>query len=159
MGCHFLLRGIFPTQGSNLCHLHCRQILYRLSYGGSPSSDLNKIKVYFSIRYNSSWYNNSALCRQRGPSSFYLVTLLFLKFCSYLHISKSACNEKALISSFYSRGKNSKTVHNSFTYFSLARTQSHSHTNSKGRWKTVLCVFFFLGIYVPGYNYVTRKEE
>ena len=25
-GCHFLLQGIFPTQGSNLGPLHCRQI-------------------------------------------------------------------------------------------------------------------------------------
>ena len=34
MGCHFLLQGIFPTQGSNphlLRLLHCRQILYPLS--------------------------------------------------------------------------------------------------------------------------------
>ena len=33
----FLLRGIFPTQGSNmhfLCLLHCRQILYLLSHRG-----------------------------------------------------------------------------------------------------------------------------
>ena len=33
-GCHFLLQGIFQTQGSNLhllCLLHCRQILYPLS--------------------------------------------------------------------------------------------------------------------------------
>ena len=29
---HFLLQGIFPTQGSNLGLLHCRQILYRLSH-------------------------------------------------------------------------------------------------------------------------------
>ena len=31
MGCHFLLQGIFPTQGLNLhllCLLHCRHILY-----------------------------------------------------------------------------------------------------------------------------------
>ena len=34
--CHFLLQGIFPTQGSNLCLLHCRQILYQLSHLGSP---------------------------------------------------------------------------------------------------------------------------
>ena len=27
-GCHFLLHGIFPTQGSNPCLLHCWQILY-----------------------------------------------------------------------------------------------------------------------------------
>ena len=34
--CHFLLQGIFPTQGSNLGLLHCRQILYCLSHQGSP---------------------------------------------------------------------------------------------------------------------------
>ena len=38
MGCHFLLQGIFPTQGSNRGLLHCRWILYRLSYEGSLSS-------------------------------------------------------------------------------------------------------------------------
>ena len=32
VGCRFLLHGIFPTQGWNLSLLHCRQILYRLSY-------------------------------------------------------------------------------------------------------------------------------
>ena len=34
VGCHFLLHGIFPTQGSNphlLGLLHCRQILYSLA--------------------------------------------------------------------------------------------------------------------------------
>ena len=39
-GCHFLLRGIFSTQGLNpclLCLLHCRQILYLLSHWGSLS--------------------------------------------------------------------------------------------------------------------------
>ena len=38
MGCHFLLQGIIPTQGSNLhlpCLLHCRQILYLLRRHGS----------------------------------------------------------------------------------------------------------------------------
>ena len=34
--CHFLLQGIFPTQALNPGPLHCRQILYRLSYKGSP---------------------------------------------------------------------------------------------------------------------------
>ena len=34
VGCHFLLQGIFPTQGSNLALLHCRQILYQLSHQG-----------------------------------------------------------------------------------------------------------------------------
>ena len=36
VGCHFLLQGIFPTQGSNLGLSHCRQTLYPLSHQGSP---------------------------------------------------------------------------------------------------------------------------
>ena len=35
VGCHALLQGIFPIQESNLGLLHCRQILYQLSYQGS----------------------------------------------------------------------------------------------------------------------------
>ena len=33
---HFLLQGIFLTQGLNPGLLHCWQILYQLSYQGSP---------------------------------------------------------------------------------------------------------------------------
>ena len=36
VGCHFLLQGNFPTQELNPSLLHCRQILYQLSYEGSP---------------------------------------------------------------------------------------------------------------------------
>ena len=35
VGCHFLLQGIFPTQGSNPSLLHCRQTLYPLNHQGS----------------------------------------------------------------------------------------------------------------------------
>ena len=35
-GCHALLQGIFPTQGSNSGLPYCRQILYHLSHKGSP---------------------------------------------------------------------------------------------------------------------------
>ena len=34
VGCHFLLQGIFLTQGSNLGLLYCMQILYHLSPSG-----------------------------------------------------------------------------------------------------------------------------
>ena len=41
VGCHaLLLQGIFPTQGSNPGLPHCRQILYCLSYQGSPGIKL-----------------------------------------------------------------------------------------------------------------------
>ena len=36
VGCHFILQGIFLTQESNPGLLQCRQILYCLSYQGSP---------------------------------------------------------------------------------------------------------------------------
>ena len=39
VGCHSLLKGIFPTQGSKPDLLHCRRILYHLSHQGSPWSD------------------------------------------------------------------------------------------------------------------------
>ena len=37
VGCHFLLQGIFPTQGLNPGLPHCRKMLYHLSHQGSPS--------------------------------------------------------------------------------------------------------------------------
>ena len=38
VGCHFLLQGIFLTQGLNPCLLWYRQILYRLSHQESPET-------------------------------------------------------------------------------------------------------------------------
>ena len=38
VGCHFLLQGIFLTQGLNPGLLQCRQILYRLSHQGTSDS-------------------------------------------------------------------------------------------------------------------------
>ena len=45
VGCLSLLQEIFPTQGSNPGLLHCRQILYQLSYQGvfpKSASDLTQ---------------------------------------------------------------------------------------------------------------------
>ena len=36
VGCHVFLQGIFPTQGLKPGLLHCRHILYHLSYQRSP---------------------------------------------------------------------------------------------------------------------------
>ena len=40
VGCHFLLQGIFPTQGTNPGLTHCRRILYHLNPGLCPSEKL-----------------------------------------------------------------------------------------------------------------------
>ena len=42
VGSHSLLQVIFPSQGSNPGLLHCRQILYHLSYQGSHLSYMLK---------------------------------------------------------------------------------------------------------------------
>ena len=45
VGCHTLIQGIVPTQGSNPGLLHCRQILYQLSRKGSHKKNPNKTKI------------------------------------------------------------------------------------------------------------------
>ena len=45
--CHFLLQGIFPTQGSNPGLPHCRQRLYHLSHQGSPFLLREILNSYF----------------------------------------------------------------------------------------------------------------
>ena len=57
MGSLSLLQGIFPTQGSNPGLLHCRRILYQLSYKGSPRI-LEWVAYPFSS--GSSWLTNRA---------------------------------------------------------------------------------------------------
>ena len=42
--CHFLLQGIFATQGSNPSLLHCRQTLYGLSHQGNFLTDTTEIQ-------------------------------------------------------------------------------------------------------------------
>ena len=42
VGSHALLQGIFPTQGSTPGLLHCRRILYQLSYKGCMYFEINK---------------------------------------------------------------------------------------------------------------------
>ena len=45
VGCHFLVQGIFPTQGWNSGLLHCRQILYCLSHQRT-NSEMKFIKPF-----------------------------------------------------------------------------------------------------------------
>ena len=50
VGCHSLLRGIFPTQGSNPGLLHCSQIRYYLSHQrGPPAGGQSEKCTYLSI--------------------------------------------------------------------------------------------------------------
>ena len=61
VGCHFLFQGIFPTQGSNLGLLYCRQILYWLSYKG-----------------RSDWYIYTHIC-------IYIAICMHIKLLVFFH--------------------------------------------------------------------------
>ena len=76
-----LLQEIFPTQESNQGLLHCRQILYQLSYQGSPNSparDWTSIPCtgrwhlkYWTTR-KPVWNNMPSLCFGRRRNLFFL---------------------------------------------------------------------------------------
>ena len=50
VGSRSLLQGFFPTQGSNPGLLHCRQVLYQLSYQGSPGGREWGLIKWFLVR-------------------------------------------------------------------------------------------------------------
>ena len=52
VGSHPLLQVIFPTQGWNPGLPHCRQILYQLSYQGSPSLIIREMQIKITVIYN-----------------------------------------------------------------------------------------------------------
>ena len=56
MGCHSLLQENFPTQGSNLGLLYCRQILNHLSHQESLYSRLHAVKIDYDIKYHLKYY-------------------------------------------------------------------------------------------------------
>ena len=67
VGSHFLLQGIFLTQGQNLAALPYRQILYHLSPQGSPGG----LKVYLTLMTLKTYlFNKSAT-----QTSFYPLNL------------------------------------------------------------------------------------
>ena len=51
--CHFFLQGIFPTQGSNPGILHCRQMLYCLSYHTKASVYSTRIPIKLRVVFVS----------------------------------------------------------------------------------------------------------
>ena len=53
VGSHFLLQGIFLTQGSNPGLQHCRWILYQLSLQGSPIKRNNTNELIYKTEADS----------------------------------------------------------------------------------------------------------
>ena len=72
VGCHFLLQGIFPTQGSNPGLLHCRETLYCLSYQGIPDQGPNPGSLL--------WEHKILITREVPSSSLLFLSRVLLLF-------------------------------------------------------------------------------
>ena len=83
VGCHFLLQGIFPTQGSNPGLPHCRQTLYRLSHLASlltlpPTSPIPPLEVITEYRAELAvLYSSFPLASCFTHGRVYMSVLLF----------------------------------------------------------------------------------
>ena len=87
-----LLQGIFPTQGSNLGLLHCRQILYQLSHKGSPSVPEWVIYLFSSgFSWPSNWARVS--CIAGGLFTNWAIG----EACTHAHVCVWVCNYPSLL--------------------------------------------------------------
>ena len=92
MDCHVLLQGIFLTQESNPGLLHCRQILYRLSYAHTQvlvvnhENQVSDVKLGPGLRQNPGgqdmWPLPLSLKHPSSFLSFLPFLLLFACFCA-----------------------------------------------------------------------------
>ena len=64
--CHFLIQGIFSTQGSNPGLPHCRQILYLLHHEGSPNQLYSNIQNKNKINFFYSNIQNKKFLKKTG---------------------------------------------------------------------------------------------
>ena len=90
VGCHFLLKGIFPAQGSNphlLCLLNCRYVLYHLSHCGSPFKAIEKLKKKKKVKKKKAYSMFNCLCGSLYLLRFsifsWINTSLILKVIGY----------------------------------------------------------------------------
>ena len=71
VGCHFLLQGIFPTQGLNPGLPNCRQMLYHLSHQGRPLMEPcigGRIAIHLRHRVSPFiWIWHSSIEEQNSP--------------------------------------------------------------------------------------------
>ena len=93
MGFHVLLQGIFPTQGSNPCLLHCRQIIYCLSHQGSPLYrylDIIKKKKLD----NKVWYFIFHKTYHKSFPMLYSIQKYYIGICCYsvAHLGPTLCD-------------------------------------------------------------------
>ena len=79
VGCHALLQGVFPTQGSHPGFSHCRWILYRLSHQGRMN-----LPLFFSTCQTLILSTSVPVCLKSLSLTFLNITVL-LKCLNIIH--------------------------------------------------------------------------
>ena len=85
VGYHFLLQGIFLTQGQNWCLLHCGQILYRWAaweVAHKRTSPLLLISFPFRSPHST---ESSSLCDTVGSHQLVLYLIYTYRWCVYVN--------------------------------------------------------------------------
>ena len=82
VGCHFLLQGIFLTQGMNLSILYHRWILYHLHHQGSQLRLDWKPKHCVHVHLKSQTQISSSCKQGRNKSDIWCLSPILLHFCS-----------------------------------------------------------------------------
>ena len=105
VGCHFLLQGIFPTQGSNPGLLHCRQTLSRLSHQRSQISHVES-QIFFStavkmvpVAYSYDFIDIRIVLMSPGRHLFKKVKVVSHLICSLNSLISLNINQMAWCSS------------------------------------------------------------
>ena len=103
VGCHVLLQGIFLTQGSKLCLLHCTQILYPLSHLGTVMVMCKQVKM---MRHYDD-YCHVCLSSQNCLASKKMVQIVspvLMPYSTSQNKNRTTCSNKSWLSLGSPRG-------------------------------------------------------
>ena len=149
MGCHFLLQGIFPTQGLNPGLLHCRQTLYCLSHQGSPEllydpvfhcwilkgNEIYIWKEIYSQRFVAALVTIAKIWKQVSVHWMNDKETVFFRYPEFLesfvvnNLKKEKRKTRERIFAFTKRGENENSVHHLFRIYT---TEHYSAIRKKG---------------------------
>ena len=129
MGCHFLLQGIFPTQGSNPCLLHCRRFFtHRDTWEAPYRRSLIKIFMSWASTAQCSIQESSQAqepCASGTLQKYFYFIWLPIRHCRIMqhHMFKSyLCGQKSIREIFegsFSVWRNRTVMSNQLKYIYL----------------------------------------
>ena len=167
LGCHALLQGALTTQGSNLCLLHCRRILYHCATWETVGASF--LMSHSCSEISSSYYpqlkGQILVLSNKAPqevSASHSLTPLLLVPLGFSHIDLAFFLDKAgflshiqmfsLLDQFYTRQKHHPCPH----LFKVSAQMSLSMRHSLGTLKflhphflsSMLASFFSIALYM-----------